>query len=397
MHSGRKSILAATIASHALTHVAEMTFPSTALLVTMEFFGQRGEYARIGLATFIATLLFGVSALPSGWLVDRLGPRRVLLIFLFGTGACLAGLGFAPSFAVFTAGLAGVGLFSGLYHPAGATMISLGLEKHGSAMGAHGMGGNIGLAVTPFMAAALGEALGWRAAYLVLGLMPLLLGLLVLTAGIDVSGQEGGGHDPEDSRARQQETRTGLLVLLFAMAVFNGMTYRGLMTFLPAYFAESVRLSWLPMQQVTVGGAMTTAILLLGVAGQFVGGNLADRVNKEKLFTSIFFITSPIMLVAGMTADLALVLVTGLFAFLYFANQPVGNSILPRYSSARVRGMVFGSFFFVNFGAGSIMSWIAGEVGELYRLSSIFAVFSACLLVSALLGLALVRKSKDLA
>ena len=44
------------------------------------------------------------------------------------------------------------------------------------------------------------------------------------------------------------------LLIMFAMAVFNGMTYRGLMTFLPAYFAERVRLSWLPLHEVMVGG-----------------------------------------------------------------------------------------------------------------------------------------------
>ena len=33
---------------------------------------------------------------------------------------------------------------------------------------------------------------------------------------------------------------------------------------------------------------MITAILLLEVVGQFVGGNLADRFKKEKLYTVIF-------------------------------------------------------------------------------------------------------------
>ena len=81
MASKEKSILAVTVTSHALAHVAELAFPATALLVTMEFFG-RGEYAEIGLATFISSLLFGAAAIPSGRLVDRLGARAVLLIFL---------------------------------------------------------------------------------------------------------------------------------------------------------------------------------------------------------------------------------------------------------------------------------------------------------------------------
>jgi len=315
--SQERSIIAVTVTSHALAHVAELAFPATALLVTMEFFG-RGEYAEIGFATFISSLLFGAAAIPSGRLVDRLGARADLLISLFGSGASLIVLSFTKSFASFTVALALVGGFSGFYHPAGTTMISLGIKEHGKAMGAHGVGGNLGLALTPFMAAALAGTIGWRWAYVALGSIPIILGLLVIAARVNVGRVEepgsGGGKD-------NQNEKPYLLIplaIMFTMAVFNGMTYRGLMTFLPSYFAERVHLSWLPLHQVTVGGTMTTAILLLGVVGQFIGGNLADRFNKEKVYTVIFFITCPLLLLLGSLSNLPLILVTAVFAFLYF-------------------------------------------------------------------------------
>jgi len=398
MSSKPKSILAAAVASHALTHVAELTFPATALLVTLEFFGQKEGYSQIGFATFISALLFGVSALPSGWLVDRLGARRILLTFLFGTGLSLAALSLMPGFASFTVALAGLGFFSGLYHPAGATMITLGMDSHGRAMGAHGMGGNLGLALTPFFAAGLAGLLGWRGAYAALSVLPLGLGLWVLLSGLSVTA------DSDEEIFEPGELKPGAgglihpaaLAILFVMAVFNGMTYRGLMTFLPAYFAERVKMGWLPVTDVTVGGAMTTAILLLGVLGQFIGGNLADRLKKEKFFTAIFFLAAPVLLLVGVTRGPLLVAVTGGFALLYFMNQPVGNSMLPRYTSQRVRGMVFGLFFFVNFGAGSVMSWIAGVVGDRFELSDIFTMFAACLLAAGLIGIGLVKRTRGI-
>jgi MFS family permease len=383
------------VTSHALAHVAELAFPATALLVTMEFFG-RGEYAEIGLATFISSLLFGAAAIPSGRLVDRLGARAVLLIFLFGTGASLALLSQMRSFPGFTAGLALVGCFSGLYHPAGTTMISLGIKEHGKAMGAHGVGGNLGLALTPFVAAALAGTMGWRWAYAALGSIPIILGLLVIAARVNVGRAEEPGSGSGKDNQSEKPYLLIPLVIMFFMAVFNGMTYRGLMTFLPSYFAERVHLSWLPLHQVTVGGTMTTAILLLGVVGQFIGGNLADRFNKEKVYTVIFFITCPLLLLLGSLSNLPLILVTAAFAFLYFMNQPVGNAMIPRYASPAVRGMVFGLFFFMAFGAGSIMSWIAGIVGERFELNRIFIMLAASTLISALLGLLLVAKTRDL-
>ncbi len=409
-----KLILGTTVISHALTHVAELTFPSTALLVTGELLEKGKGYAEIGMATFISALMFGLAALPSGRLVDKLGARRVLLIFLFGTGASLMALSFSTGYIMFTVLLAAVGLFSGLYHPAGTTMISLGLREHGRGMGAHGVGGNLGLAVTPVFAASLARALGdWRYAYFIIGVLPILLALFIVFRLPGVGARENSrpaeeplAAAPDNNRLQGGSVLLLPLVLLFAMAVFNGMAYRGLMTFLPSYFAEKVHVNWQVLDflsrapgddmSVIVGGVVTTFILLLGVLGQYTGGHLADRMKKERLYCWIFFVTAPILLSLAFLHGTALVAATGVFAFLYFANQPVGNSTLPRYTSPAVRGLVFGLFFFVNFGAGSIMSWIAGETGERLNLSFIFYIFTACLLAAGLLGTVLSFRTRKL-
>lgn len=398
MADKEKTILGVTVVSHAMTHVAELTFPATAILVSYEFFGEK-EYAAIGQASFISALLFGLAAIPSGWLVDRLGSRRVLLAFLFGTGASLIGLSFMQSFATFTMALALLGIFSGLYHPVGLTMISFGMKEHGKAMGAHGMGGNLGLAITPFLAAALAQALEWRNAYVLIGCLPIAIGLLVLFGAIDV--KEARAPDIPANKKEQAQNNSGdikvwLIVIFFVMAIFNGMAYRGLLTFLPAYFSERVHLDWLPLQEVLTGGTITTAILLLGIAGQLMGGVMADRVRKEVLYTIIFAMACPILFMLSRLENLPLIIAAGVFAILYFSNQPVGNAILPRYASPQLRGRLYGLFFFMSFGVGSIMSWIAGEVGDRYDLSKIFIMLAACLFITTVLGMVLAHKARDL-
>ena len=267
--------LALTVAAHAVTHVAEQAFPALALLVMADFFGTAEAYGKIGGANFFAALLFGGAALPAGWLVDRLGSRRALLIMLGGTGLSLFGLALAPDYGLFTVALAALGFFSGLYHPTGTTMISVGIRRHGRAMGAHGMGGNLGLAVTPALVAGLAGIWNWRVACAVLALLPLLLASVVVVGKIDV-GRKVSPTDGPESADRRYLIRP--LALLCLMGVFNGMTYRGLMTFLPAFFTTRVHLDWLPVGPYVTGGAMTTAVLLLGSGGQLLGGTLADRL-----------------------------------------------------------------------------------------------------------------------
>lgn len=381
-------ILALTVAAHAVTHVAEQAFPAVALLVMADFFGTAEAYGAIGDANFFAALLFGSAALPSGRLVDRLGSRRVLLIMLGGTGLSLFGMALASEYRVFTAALAALGFFSGLYHPAGTTMISIGIRRHGRAMGAHGMGGTLGLAVTPALAAGLAGIWNWRVACSVLGLLPLLLALVVVIGKIDVGRKASPADDPGPADRRYLLRPLAFICL---MGVFNGMTYRGLMTFLPAYFTTRVHLDWLPVGPYVIGGAMTTTILLLGIGGQLLGGTLADRLPREKLYTGIFLLGAPVLLSLRFLSDLPLILMAAFFAFLYFANQPVGNALVPRYAAPGIRGSIYGLFFFTGFGAGSIMSPVAGWVGERFALENIFLLLSGTLGLAGLLGLWLTR------
>ena len=384
-----KKILAAVVASHGLDHLSELSFPAVALLISREFFASAEEYDRIGFAAFVAAFCFGVANLPSGRLVDRIGPRRVMLLFLLGTGSALIFVGLAPTYPLLVAALGLLGFFAGLYHPSGNTLISLGLREHGQGMGFHGMGGNLGLALSPFITTALAEALGWRGAYFALSAPFFLLAVWVGRNRFETIPLAPAAPAPRESEpAKARGYLLVPLALLFVIGTFNGLCYRGFMTFLPAYFSESIHLSH-SAKNILLAGSLSTAVLLLGMGGQYLGGRLADRVSPAYLFAGIFLASAPPLFALGRLADLPLLFAAGLFAFFYFANQPVGNVLLVRFTSPAVRGRIFGMWFFVNFGIGSFMGWIAGEIGQRLELASIFGVLALCLLGSGLAALGL--------
>ena len=139
--------------------------------------------------------------------------------------------------------------------------------------------------------------------------------------------------------------------------------------------------------------ALTYAVATVeGFAWLLLAMGLAQTTGDgwRRAYVGVFFLTVPLLFIIGRLTDLPLVGVTGLFALLYFMNQPVGNAMIPSYTAPGSRGMAFGLFFFMAFGVGSIMGWIAGYVGERIDLSTIFTVLAACTLVSALLGIGLV-------
>jgi MFS family permease len=387
-----KKILLVTVAGHALDHLSELSFPAVALLVSQEFFAGQENYERIGLAATVMAFAFGVANLPSGRLVDRIGSRRVMLLYLLGTGAALILTGLAPTFPLLLVALGLLGLTAGLYHPSGNTLLSLGVREQGRAMGIHGVGGNFGLALSPFLTAALASALGWRHAYYALSVPFFLLALIVWRVKVGRRSQWPAplrGVVGREEIPVEKKFLLWPLVFLFGMAVMNGLCYRGFLTFLPAYFAKNIHSS-LGIREVLLGGTLSTAVLLLGMIGQYLGGRFADRFSPALLYALIFTLGAPILFFLGRLQNLPLLLCAAAFAFLYFANQPVGNVLLIRLTTPSIRGQLFGLFFFINFGAGSLMGWVAGIIGQRLSLSAIFSVLALCLVMAGAIGLGLI-------
>ncbi|MDZ4247686.1 MAG: MFS transporter, partial [Patescibacteria group bacterium] len=81
MNSAERRLLGYAAAAHALVHAMELTYP--ALLTDIEAdFGLRSVIS--GTLATVFGFAFGSSAIPSGFLVDRLGSRQVIVYTFAG-------------------------------------------------------------------------------------------------------------------------------------------------------------------------------------------------------------------------------------------------------------------------------------------------------------------------
>ena len=72
----QRKVLTTTCLSHGLVHVYELSVPALLLLIQAEF--GSGDL-QMGTVVNALALLFGLGALPTGYLVDRFGSRPLLL------------------------------------------------------------------------------------------------------------------------------------------------------------------------------------------------------------------------------------------------------------------------------------------------------------------------------
>ena len=397
---------------HALIHTIEFTYAALLLRIDDEF--GAGLFV-LGIVANGFAFTFGISALPSGVLVDRLGTQRVLFI-AFATAAVASLLvATAPNPLLLGLFLGLLGLSIGLYHPAGISLIAQvtaqggGARGRGLALGWHGVAGNLGIAAAPVLAIGVAETLDWRWAYVLLAVLALLVAASLRIVRLErpaaptpepaVPLVEAGPQDAPPARAAvvapaaPRGRLRGLLPLLLVYGVFvlNGFVYRGSLTFLPAHLEERLHISWFGLDEVWLAGSLTTLALLAGAFGQLFGGALSERYRLERLAVPLTLSMLPFLLLIGLTSGLPLVFFAALFVFTNFSGQPIYTGLIADYAPRGALGRSYGISFFAGFGVGSFAATVAGFFANRWGTDSVFLMLSGFVLVTLVLAVGIWR------
>jgi MFS family permease len=399
MDSNDRSIVGLAMVSHALVHTYELTIP----LLMVAWLGEFPvTEATLGFVVAVGYGLFGFGALPSGVLSDRFGSQRLIAVCLFGMGASFALLSVASNLAVIAVAVCLWGAAASVYHPSGLSLISKGVKDTGSGFAYHGMAGNAGIALGPLAVVLLLVFVDWRAAALVLAVPAFLAVAGILRVDIDEAAAVNVSPDGGGSRSAGVSTFgefvgvsrslfLGGFAFVFAIIIFNGLYYRGILTFLPELLSDftasavasnvgvlSERLN--PSDFIYIG------LLMVGIAGQYVGGRAVDHVPVEKGLLAGYVTLAAIALlfipVSGMGVT-ALVAVSLVLGFVLFSLQPLYQYAVSEYSPPDARGLSYGYTYLGQFGVGAAGAAVVGFILTYSTVSVVFATVAAFALVAA--------------
>ncbi len=383
-------VVISTFGPHVLIHALMASIPLFIPIWLAEFSVTR---ATLGLAMGVLFVFYGGTAIPAGILSDRLGSTRFIEVFLLGTGGAALLLSTVGSYWALVAGLVGLGIAAGLYHAPAFSLLSRQADASSKLFAYHNVGGHVGLGLGPLTMAVLLAVVDWRTA-LLFSAVPFGLIWVVFRLygpeedpGNAAVATDGGARTTPSVRSQVKRLCTIGFAFVLIIYLLRGTYARGSVTFLPDYLDLAANLGplWLFGVELPPGRWVYSVMLILGVGGQMLGGELGTRYREELILVVQLVSTAGLLVLIGRTDGRALFAAVGLFGIMMYSFPPILQSLVAVYSPERSRGLGYGITTAGNAAAGgfvgaSLAGWLI-TTGSYPWMFSVLAVIPIIALV----------------
>ncbi len=247
----------------------------------------------------ISKLLVGpIFGFFAGWIVDRFGPRRLMLAGILMAGGALVGLAHTTALWMFYLFY----VFNALGYVCGGPLPNQVLlsrwfdRSRGKAMGFAYLGIGVGGTLVPLLSARLVAAFGWRDALQALGIV-----IIVLALPFAYFVRES----PEDDHVKPQSEGTAPIAHVFRAPAFYLLAL-GSMASIAAVGGTNQHLKlFLSLDHHYTqrdAASVISTVLAFSIAGRLLMGWLADRVAKKRVMILIYLLIAgsiPLLFVAS--------------------------------------------------------------------------------------------------
>ena len=309
----------------------------------------------------LGSLLVGVTALPFGWLGDRLGAANMMVVYFVGLGLSGIACGLVEGPEAMFLGLTAIGVFSAIYHPVGIAWVVRSARARGKALGVNGVFGSIGIASAGLVAGGLIDAFGWRAAFIVPGVVCLVTGL-ALSACVALGMIHDGGAVQRESRVESRGDMLRAVVILLLTMLIMGIVFQGTQAAIPKVF--DLRLRDIAGDGTFGIGLIVAGVYTVGGVTQVAGGYLADKYPLKPVYIGTFFLQIMALAAVSSLGGLPLIAMTAMVVLLSVAALPAENMLLARYTPERHHSFVYGVKFVLAFGTAPLSIMLVSGIQE---------------------------------
>ena len=383
--------------AHSVSHFSQLLLAPLFPWLKDDF---NASYTQLGL---LLTIFFvtstGVQA-ASGFVVDRFGPRPVLLLGLSLLGLAALGYANSHSYTMLAASAVVAGIGNGVFHPVDYTLLNRKVHKSrlGHAYSAHGITGTLGWALAPALMVPVALAGGWRMAMLcaagvafaVLALLWWQRGRLALETDASRPGAlaaSPGATAAPSALPAAEGPFDFLRVPAVWMCLLFFLLYAVVLSAVQSFAPEAARqLHAVPVQLVA---ACLSIYMLCSASGMVLGGFLAADPARCERVVGVGMGLAAVIALSVAYLPIAPAMVPVMFGLMGAVSGTAGPSrdmlvkrSMPENASGRVFGVVYSG---LDIGQ-AIAPLVFGRLMDLHQYRSVWvglAAVQGLLIVSA--------------
>jgi FSR family fosmidomycin resistance protein-like MFS transporter len=369
-------VLGAISFSHLLNDMMQSLLPSIYPILKSEY---TLSFKQIGFITLTFQITASLLQPVVGYVTDRKPQPYALPVGMASTLVGLLMLAFAGSYPMLLVGAALVGMGSSVFHPESSRVARLASGgRHGLAQSLFQVGGNVGSASGPLMAAFIilphGQAsLAWFSLAALVAIAVLTVVANWYQAHRRARAARPRSADYVAPQLTRKQVATALLVLL--MLIFSKFFYtESLRSYYTFYLIDRFG--------VSVQSAQIFLFVYLGAfaAGTLAGGPIGDKIGRKRVIWFSILGPLPFTLLlphvnlfwtVALTVAIGVILSSAFSAILVYAQELVPGRV----------GMIAGLFFGLAFGMGGIGAAVLGDLADR---TSVEFVYKLCAYLPAL-------------
>ncbi len=351
------------------------------------------SYTELGALLTIFFVVSSAVQTASGFVVDRFGPRPVLLGGLAILGLAALGYASSTSYSMMAAVAVLAGIGNGVFHPVDYTLLNRKVHKSrlGHAYSAHGITGTLGWALAPVLMVPMALAFGWRAAMLsaaavaftVLAVIWWQRERLALALASPQPAPAAAGSSPPATAVPAAEgtfdfLRIPAVWMCFAFFFFYAVALSVVQAFAPeaARQLHEVPLAWV---------AACLSIYMVGSAsGMVLGGFLAGNPDHcERVVGVGMGLAASIALwvALGPVAGWMVPVLFGLMGLVTGSASPSRDMLVKRSTPENASGRVFGVVYSGLDIGQAFAPLVFGRLMDLHHYSAVWIGLAAVQLV----------------
>ena len=364
-------VLAALSVAHLLNDLVQSMIPALYPLIKETY---QLDFVQIGLITLAFQVTSSLLQPLLGYVTDRRPWPYAMVAGMWATLSGLLLLSFAHSYGVVLVGAALIGLGSAVFHPEATRMARhAAAGRQGLAQGVFQVGGHIGYAIGPLLAAMIvvprgQQSLSWFSGVVLVAMLVMgWLGARYSALRRDQKSSKDHADEVADHGLPHGRVLLAMAVLILLLISKNGYT-AAFTSYYTFYLMERFGIE-LQLSQV-----MLFLYLVVGAIGVILGGMIGDRIGRDRVIWLSFLGSLPFALMLPyadlfwtgvLSIVISFIMASAFSAILIYAIDLVPHRV----------GLVGGLFYGLSFGLGGIA---AAGIGLLADKIGIIEVFKIC-------------------